>query len=298
MMPLRNFCVIVRFLTSTDSLILRTIAKAQSKFIQAQKALSISHLKQEGWLAMKSLTIFMASIVTSILLQQSCIQLPDENDLQTAAASLAQTAVAEGGEMAQTAAAQAAEAAQTAAAEAVGTGVSAAGTAAAEAATRLAELGTTPVTSYSAQSNLRVVPSVTGEALDDAIAAIRPDSPLIGLGADFVRIGQEKQMNPIYIAAHAAWESTWGTSQIAQDKNNLFGYGAYDSCPYECAWTFDSMADSVETVMAKVDEEYLTEGGIYFNGATLQGMNVKYATDPNWADGIASVMNSIVRRLP
>lgn len=191
---------------------------------------------------MKFLTIFLGSVMGRVLMQQGCISLPDENDLQIVAASMAQTAVAEGGEAAQTAA------------EAVGTGVSAAETAAAEAATRLAELVETPVNNYTAQSNLRVAPSVTGGELDNAIAAIRPDSPLVGLGGDFVRIGREKEINPIYIAAHAAWESTWGTSQIAQDKNNLFDYGTYGSCPYECAWTFETMAEGVELVMTNVDE--------------------------------------------
>ncbi len=31
-------------------------------------------------------------------------------------------------------------------------------------------------------------------------------------------------LNPIYILAHAIWESGWGRSTIARIKNNLFGY--------------------------------------------------------------------------
>ena len=36
-----------------------------------------------------------------------------------------------------------------------------------------------------------------------------------------------------FIASIAIHESAWGTSQIAQEKHNLFGYGSYDQTPYE-----------------------------------------------------------------
>ena len=35
-------------------------------------------------------------------------------------------------------------------------------------------------------------------------------------------------INGIFLASMAIHESGWGTSQIAQDKKNLFGYGSYD----------------------------------------------------------------------
>jgi beta-N-acetylglucosaminidase len=184
----------------------------------------------------------------------------------------------------------------------VATGASAAQTAAAEALTnvetRLAEqVGSCPP-SFDVDTDLNLTVSVTGEQLDQAIRSIRSDSGLIGLGNDIVRIGGEKSINAYYIAAHAAWESTWGNSALATQKNNLFGYGAYDSCPFECAMSFDSKAESVEIVMTNVKEDYLTEGGQYYNGPNLRGMNVRYATDKNWMNGIASIMNSLAGKVP
>lgn len=148
------------------------------------------------------------------------------------------------------------------------------------------------------ETNLTELANVSGSGLDEAIKAIRSDSPLIGLGQTFVDVGNSQGINAFYIAAHAAWESTWGTSRLAKEKNNLFGYGAYDRCPYECALTFNTKAESVEFVMAKVNADYLTEGGKYYNGPTLRGMNVKYATDQNWKNGIASIMNSLANKVP
>ncbi|MGQ0519238.1 hypothetical protein ACT453_60570, partial [Bacillus sp. D-CC] len=35
---------------------------------------------------------------------------------------------------------------------------------------------------------------------------------------------------------------------------------------------------------------YLEESGMYYNGSTLTGMNVKYASDKGWAKKIAGIM--------
>lgn len=86
-------------------------------------------------------------------------------------------------------------------------------------------------------------------------------------------------IKPFYIAAHAAWETGWGTSRIFRDKNNAFSYGAFDRCPYDCALSFDTVQEGVEFSMGSVKANYLTPGGTFYNGSTLAGMNVRYATD-------------------
>lgn len=146
---------------------------------------------------------------------------------------------------------------------------------------------------FTVESNLRdmVNVNVTGAQLDDYIRSQRPTSPLIGMGNDWLKIGRKYGINAIYIMAHAIHESDFGFSQIAQDKNNLFGYGAKDSCAYACAWTYTSKTASVDQVMHNVNRDYLTHGGAFYNGPTLQGMNVKYASDKKWSEKIALYMN-------
>ena len=150
---------------------------------------------------------------------------------------------------------------------------------------------------------------VTGEELDDAIEATSPGSPLVGLGETFVSVQDEHDINAIYQAAHAAHESGWGRSNIAEEKNNLFGWGAVDSDPYDGAKKFDSKEDCVEYVMEEIDEKYLTEGGDYYtdHGPTLRGMNTYYASDKGedsplgdeawWCDKIVAVYLSIAEEL-
>ncbi|SFL51217.1 Peptidoglycan-binding (PGRP) domain of peptidoglycan hydrolases-containing protein [Halogranum rubrum] len=166
-----------------------------------------------------------------------------------------------------------------------GTGLTALGTS--------ALAGTAAAARYDVYTDLRGTANVTGSELDDAILQVRGDCPLVGLGDVWVDVGQQESMNAVYMAAHAAWESAWGTSNIAQDKKNLYGWGAYDSDPYDGAKRFSSFEACIRHVMPRVRDLYLTEGGTYYEGPHLAGMNEHYATDTNWANGIAGVMNSL-----
>jgi N-acetyl-anhydromuramyl-L-alanine amidase AmpD len=157
--------------------------------------------------------------------------------------------------------------------------------------------GSVPPREIATTTSLRRRIDVSGRELDAAIRDVRPNSPLIGLGDTWVATQEELEIDAIYQAAHAIWESAWGTSEIAQAKRNIYGFDARDVCPYECADGFRSFEACIDQTMAYVDENYLSPDGRYYNGATLQGMNVKYATDPNWASGIASVYNTLVEQL-
>ncbi|GAA0229293.1 peptidoglycan-binding protein [Haladaptatus pallidirubidus] len=156
--------------------------------------------------------------------------------------------------------------------------------------------GTSVAARYSIDSDLTNTEDISGGDLDYAIRQVRSDSPLIGLGSTWVDVSYQEGINPVYMAAHAAWESAWGTSNIARDKNNIYGWKAYDSCPYSCAESFSSKSQCIRTVMPVIRDEYLTPGGDHYYssyGPTLRGMNQDYATDISWAEGIRDVMNSL-----
>jgi N-acetyl-anhydromuramyl-L-alanine amidase AmpD/beta-N-acetylglucosaminidase len=139
-----------------------------------------------------------------------------------------------------------------------------------------------PSTDFTIATDLTVPVDVTGEEIDDAIAAERPNSPLVGLGETFVATQEKYGVNAVYQAAHAIHESEWGTSTIAQDKRNLFGWGAEDADPYGGAKRFSSFEACVDYVMGEVTDLYLEPGDFRYNGPTLDGMNVYYATDDRW----------------
>ncbi len=244
------------------------------------------------------------------------------------------TAAAESGIALRTVAVEAAQTnvpiAQTAAAGAVRTGRPIAGTLAAEsidlAGTMGAEIMTTgrplagtavargigavetrraaepsyqcPQVVYSVDTDLNSPADISAEQLDAAIAATVPGSPLVGLGGAFVGAARAQGLNAYYVAAHAAYDSTWGTNAVATRKNNLFGYGATPVCPYDCAVPFATQAESIDVVTRLVKADYLTPGGRFYTTGTLAGMEPIYSGNPDWAEGIAAVMNLLRQNTP
>lgn len=135
---------------------------------------------------------------------------------------------------------------------------------------------------FDARTTLNDPVDVTGPEIDGAIEALRPDSPMIGLGETFVAVQEEYWIDALYQTAHAVHESAWGESQIAQDHKNLFGWGAEDDDPYGKAAQFDSFEECIWEVMGEVKTLYLTPGDWRYHGPHLEGMNEYYATDPEW----------------
>lgn len=124
----------------------------------------------------------------------------------------------------------------------------------------------------------------------------------------FYYIEEQYNINGVFVAAVAIHESAWGTSRIAQNKHNLFGYGAYDSNPYSGAYQFADYSESIDLIARVFVKHYLNPKGTaiyggekatgkYYNGSTLTGVNTKYATDKNWANGVYKQLEYLYNKL-
>ena len=133
---------------------------------------------------------------------------------------------------------------------------------------------------------------VTAANLDAWVARKRSDSTLQHDGAYFVEAEKRFGVNAQYLLAHAIEESSWGTSQMARQKNNLYGFNAYDSNP-GAATSFRNHQECILTVAEFVKKNYLTPGGRYYVSPTLRGMNRHYASDPSWARNIAGIADGM-----
>ena len=117
---------------------------------------------------------------------------------------------------------------------------------------------------------------------------------LEGIGAALVQAEAETGINALVLAAIAAHESGWGRSKLARDKNNLAGLGAYDGQEYSAGIRFDSRAESIMFLAELLAVKY-APGGKYYGGShDLQGIRVKYASDPRWPEKVAGCMRAIV----
>lgn len=119
-------------------------------------------------------------------------------------------------------------------------------------------------------------------------------SKLYDTGDIFLGIQKNYGVNALLAAGIAANESRWGTSEIAQTKNNLFGLNAVDSSPGESADKFAGAAHCIE----EFADIWMSKGYLYpadwryyggFLGNKASGINVKYASDPYWGEKAAGV---------
>lgn len=152
---------------------------------------------------------------------------------------------------------------------------------------------------FNINTNLKLIKSpLTAEKIR-AFFAAKPANrqALIDIGQPVMDAAARYGINATYIVAHAIWESDWGRSKYARDRFNLFGWGAIDSDP-DKAWPFASFADCIDRVMGRINVLYLNPDGPHFRDAPVlgdahHGMNVKYASDKQWGEGIAALARQI-----
>ena len=124
----------------------------------------------------------------------------------------------------------------------------------------------------------------------------------------FYNVEKQYNINGIFLASLGIHESNWGTSQIAQDKKNLFGYGSYDSTPYESSYEFTLYSEGIDLVARVLTKYYINPPGTkiynnevavatYYNGSTLEAVNQRYASDEDWHTKVFNYMDFLYNRL-
>jgi len=99
-------------------------------------------------------------------------------------------------------------------------------------------------------------------------------------------------LDPMFIFCIGIHESAYGTSNISYDKGNFWGWGAYDSSPYQSALSFVGDASKgIESVCKGIANNYVSPNGNWYswiqsrgyNPATIEGVGARYASDSSWA---------------
>ena len=157
---------------------------------------------------------------------------------------------------------------------------------------KASENKTTKNLTLSVNSDLRVASNVTPEEIDLMLEGTK----LNGLGSAFVEAEQKYGVNALYMMGLACLESGFGNSAFAQKRNNLYGWNAVDSSPNNAS-SFSSKKEATLYVASKLQSNYLTEGGAYFEGYSPRAVDVHYCTDKAHADKIVNIVNSLVQKL-
>lgn len=141
--------------------------------------------------------------------------------------------------------------------------------------------------------NMKITSKDMNKIIDYWIMHMGIQSQFKNKGDAFIKASKASGLNPIYILAHAAIESGWGTSYMARNRHNYFGINCVDANP-NAGYVMGNDIDA-----GIINGAVWISNNFYKNGyTTLQSMkNGNYATDPNWAYKISSVMNKSIQAL-
>jgi hypothetical protein len=102
------------------------------------------------------------------------------------------------------------------------------------------------------------------------------------LAEEVVRICAEQEVSAEFIAAVMRWERR-------PDLCNWFGWSEGDKL-----LVFYNDLHCLETVIPKIKANYLTPGGIYYNGATVEGVSVYYNNTDFWRETIKAEVEAML----
>lgn len=117
------------------------------------------------------------------------------------------------------------------------------------------------------------------------LSQVTEGTALEGLEHAVVAVEENYGINGLFVYAVATLESGGGTSQIARDKNNLFGMNAQDHDPYNLAFSYDSFYESAADFAERINKYYVDAG--LTNVSTI---NEKYSSDDAWDSKVSSIM--------
>ena len=119
---------------------------------------------------------------------------------------------------------------------------------------------------------------------------------LYGIGKALEQAEKKYSVNGLYLMGLCILESGWGTSDFAIKRNNLVGWNAIDTNP-QLASTFESKEQCILYVAEKLQQNYLTEGGAYFEGYTAKDIDIHYCTDKQHANKIVNIVNNLIEKI-
>lgn len=114
----------------------------------------------------------------------------------------------------------------------------------------------------------------------------------------FVEAEEKYGINAYFLAALAAQESSWGNSQRAIYQKNITGFAVYNNLSRGS--NFSNWYECLMYTAKTLKENYLTQGGIHYNGVSTKGINTMYCflqdgktVDYKWSENINSIAKSL-----
>lgn len=142
---------------------------------------------------------------------------------------------------------------------------------------------------------IRTKTNISASEMNGFLKYMRDDyksSAIYNKGYAFVDNGDDYGFNGALLYALACQESAYGTSGYAVNRNNLFGWNAFDDSPQDASY-FSSVDVAIAEMMGRNLRKYADYNDSRYNGAYFgnkgSGFNLHYASDPYWGMKIGAI---------
>ena len=131
------------------------------------------------------------------------------------------------------------------------------------------------------------MPFLTADDMNKLIDSWYGGQGLAGRGQSFITAYEQTGLNPIYLFAHAAVESGWGTSYLARTRGNMYGIGAFTNAPGNALYLGDEMDEGIVNGAKWINDNYYNQGACTLSEMKAYG----YAEGGSWEHDIAYIVN-------
>ena len=158
-----------------------------------------------------------------------------------------------------------------------------------------------PYYNYYQYLSFRTKTSYSAENLNEYLNLVAGSGKMANTGEAFIQAQEAYGINAVLMMSVGLNESGLGKSSLAMNKNNLFGLNAIDANPGLNADAFLTVGDCINDYAYQwLSYGYADPEDYRYYGANLGnkgvGANVKYASDPFWAEKAASYYYQIDKR--
>lgn len=146
------------------------------------------------------------------------------------------------------------------------------------------------------RKNITIPSGINNDEMKSVLLNTVGAKTMVHLADAFVEAENKYGVNAFFMAGVVALESGFATSRRAVEDNNLTGYEVYSDDSE--GKLFKSQMESILQTAKHLNENYLTEGGVYYNGLSVDAVQIKYCPDEgkgkNWEGKVNELANSFL----
>lgn len=146
------------------------------------------------------------------------------------------------------------------------------------------------------REDITIVTGINNEEMKQVLLNTTGAKTMAHLSGAFVEAERNYGVNAFFMAGVVALESGFATSRRAVEDNNLTGYEVYkDNSEGKL---FSTQVESILHTAKHLRKNYLTEGSVYYNGVSVDAIQIQYCPDEglnkNWNGKVNELANSFL----